>query len=90
MEFAFWLGMIASCLTTFSFLPQVIKTVKTNDTSGISLPMYIMLICGLVTWLMYGFLNQLVPIILCNGVTLLLASVILSYKLKEAVIVGRK
>ena len=83
MEFGFWLGMLASCLTTLSFLPQVIKTVKTNDTSGISLPMYIMLVTGLVMWLVYGFIYALIPIIFCNSVTLLLASIILVYKLKE-------
>ena len=90
MEFAFWLGIMASCLTTLSFLPQVVKTVKTNNTSGISLPMYLMLVCGLITWLMYGYLYQLIPIILCNSVTLLFASIILSYKLKEAISLRRK
>ena len=84
MEFGFWLGMIASCLTTLSFLPQVIKTVKTKDTKGISLPMYIMLVTGLIMWLLYGFIYMLIPIIFCNSVTLLLASIILFYKLKES------
>lgn len=30
------IGAIAAVLTTLAFLPQVIKTIKTKDTSGIS------------------------------------------------------
>lgn len=36
------IGYCAALLTTLSFLPQAIKTIKTKDTSGISLIMYSM------------------------------------------------
>lgn len=29
------LGLLAACCTTFSFLPQAIKTIREKDTSGI-------------------------------------------------------
>lgn len=34
------IGLVAGCLTTGSFIPQVIKILKTRDVSGISLVMY--------------------------------------------------
>lgn len=41
------IGAIAACLTTFSFVPQVVKVIKTKDTSGISLLMYLMSCLGI-------------------------------------------
>ena len=34
------IGTLAACLTTFSFIPQALKTFRTKDVSGISLSMY--------------------------------------------------
>jgi MtN3 and saliva related transmembrane protein len=31
------IGFIAACLTTFGFIPQVVKVVKSKDTESISL-----------------------------------------------------
>ena len=50
------IGAIAACLTTFSFVPQVIKVVKTKDTKSISLVMYLMSCTGIFLWMiaLYG------------------------------------
>jgi MtN3 and saliva related transmembrane protein len=32
-----WIGYIAATLTTLSFVPQAIKTIRSKDTRGISL-----------------------------------------------------
>lgn len=46
------IGSIAAILTTFAFLPQVVRVVKTKDTESIALGMYVMrllaLLCGLL------------------------------------------
>ena len=76
------LGLIAGCLTTASFIPQVIKIMKTRDTSGISLVMYIALILGLVLWFVYGFRTGQASIMIANGITLALALVILGMKVR--------
>lgn len=41
------IGTIAAILTTASFLPQAIKVIKTKDTKGISLIMYLMNVTGI-------------------------------------------
>jgi len=76
------LGLIAGCLTTASFIPQVIKIMKTRDASGISLVMYIALILGLALWFVYGFRNGQASIMIANGITLALALVILGMKVR--------
>ena len=76
------IGYFAAILTTLSFLPQAINTIKTKDTSGISLIMYSMFTIGVLGWLIYGFIKNDIPIFIANLVTLSLAGVILSLKIK--------
>lgn len=76
------IGYFAAILTTLSFLPQAIKTIKTKDTSGISLIMYSMFTLGVFGWLVYGFIKNDIPLIMANLVTLSLAGVILRLKIK--------
>lgn len=76
------IGLFAAFCTTVSFLPQAIKTIATKDTSGISLSMYSLFTIGTVMWFTYGIMSSSMPIYLANGITLILALIILVYKLK--------
>ena len=75
-------GYSAACLTTVAFLPQVIKTIRSRKTDEISLVMYILFCTGVLCWLIYGVLIADIPLIIANGITLLLALVILCLKIK--------
>lgn len=77
------IGNIAAALTTISFLPQAIKTIKTKDTGGLSFPMYFMFVVGVSLWLVYGMMNDQMPIIIGNLVTLVLAGIIFGFMLKD-------
>ncbi|MBD3777108.1 MAG: SemiSWEET transporter [Thiotrichales bacterium] len=77
------LGYIAGALTTFSFLPQAIKTLKTRDTQSISLLMYALFVTGVGFWLLYGWTIGDNTLIIANSVTLLFASPILLMKLQH-------
>jgi MtN3 and saliva related transmembrane protein len=77
-----WLGFAAAVLTTFSFIPQAIMTIRTRDTRGISRGMYSMFTVGVVLWLVYGISLGSWPMIFANVVTLALASTILALKLR--------
>lgn len=74
-------GYIAATLTTLSFAPQVWLTFRTRDVSGISLGMYSAFTAGVALWLAYGWMKGAWPIVVANGVTLLLAMAILGMKL---------
>lgn len=77
------LGYVAALLTTGSFLPQVLHTLKSRDTRSISLAMYLMFVSGTLLWLLYGWHIGSVPVIAANLITTLLASIILAMKLRQ-------
>jgi len=76
------IGLAAAVLTTGSFIPQVIQIFKTRDVSSISLVMYIAFTVGVFLWLLYGIMNAQISVILANGITFVLALMILSLKIK--------
>jgi len=76
------IGLIAAFLTTAAFVPQVVKVIKTKDTKGLSLLMYIMQVTGMFLWLVHGLSINDLPLILANAVTLCLSGIILFYKIR--------
>lgn len=76
------IGTIAAILTTFAFLPQVFRVVKTRDTGSIALGMYLMQVIGIALWLAHGLHIGDLPLILANSVSFILSFTILVYKLK--------
>lgn len=75
-----FIGSAAACLTTVSFIPQVLKTIKSRDTSGISLWMYALFVTGIFAWMVYGYLKEDLPVLFANLITLLLSGTVLSIK----------
>jgi MtN3 and saliva related transmembrane protein len=75
------IGYIAAILTTISFLPQALKTIKTRDTSGISLLMYAVFSTGVFLWFIYGVSILDFPILIANGITFIFSIIILTYKI---------
>ena len=77
------IGFAAAFCTTWAFLPQVVKTIRTRDTSAISLGMYIVFTLGLILCLIYGILKADIPIITANVITLILCSMVLILKMRH-------
>ncbi len=77
------IGLLAALCTTVSFIPQVIQILKTKETKGISLGMYIIFTTGITCWLIYGICLNDLPIIAANSITLVLAGTILIFKIKH-------
>ncbi len=76
------LGLVATCFTTSSFVPQVWRTWKTRDVSGISLPTYVIITIGLALWLVYGWLRGDLPLMVANAVMVVLTGAITVMKLR--------
>ena len=76
-------GYAAAILTTVSFVPQALKSWQTRDLSGVSLAMYSLFTLGVALWLVYGVMLGSWPIIVANAITLALAGVVLTLKLKK-------
>ena len=77
-----WLGYMAATLTTAAFIPQVIKSVRTQSVNDLSLAMLIAFNIGVVCWLVYGFLIAAIPLIGANAATLVCSLILLGLKLK--------
>lgn len=81
MSFITIMGFAAAVLTTSSFVPQAIKTIRTKDTRSISFFMYLLFSAGTLLWLLFGIFSDNLPIIIANAITLIFAVIILSYKI---------
>lgn len=82
MDFVMIIGLLAGALTTVSLFPQVIKIYKTHSTKDLSVGMFLFFTLGVILWLIYGILENEMPIIVANGVTLVLSVMILASKIR--------
>lgn len=82
-EWTTLIGLIAAICTTSSFLPQVIKILRSKRTKDVSLLMYAILTTGLFLWLVYGFILKDFPLILANSISLTLSLCVLLLKIKH-------
>jgi MtN3 and saliva related transmembrane protein len=76
------MGYVAGTCTTLAFLPQVFRTWRTRSTDDISLGMFSLMVFGIALWLLYGIAVGDWPLILADGVSLILAATILALKLR--------
>jgi MtN3 and saliva related transmembrane protein len=76
------IGFVAAFLTTAAFLPQVYKTWKTKDVTGLSLPMLSMFFVGILAWLVYGLLKDSPSLIFANSITLVSSFILVYFKIK--------
>lgn len=77
-----YIGYAAGVLTTLAFFPQAIKVFRSRRTRDISLLWAVLMTVGVFLWLCYGYVNQSLPMIIANGITLLLLLMILVFKLR--------
>ena len=76
------LGLVAAVLTTYAFVPQVLKVWKTKEVKDLSLSMYLIFLLGIVLWFSYGYLKDSFSIMLANMVTGFLVMSLIYFKLK--------
>lgn len=76
------LGMTAGCISSITFLPQVIKTWKTKSAADISLLMFTFATISVIMWLVYGIILQNIPIIFTNSMVLFFSLIMLYFKFR--------
>ena len=74
-------GYFAAILTTLAFLPQLIKTLKTQKAEDVSLITLIMFLTGVLSWIIYGYKISSTPILIANIITFILNLLILIFKI---------
>jgi MtN3 and saliva related transmembrane protein len=74
------MGYLAAFCTTAAFIPQVLLVWRQRSASGISTGMYLSFCFGVSLWLCYGLIIGAWPLVINNGITLVLASSVLVMK----------
>lgn len=74
-------GYAAGLLTSFAYVPQVVRLWRTRSVADISLPTFCLLTVGIGLWLLYGLGTGAGPIIFANAIGMTLTLVIVAMKL---------
>jgi MtN3 and saliva related transmembrane protein len=78
-----YLGYAAGILTTFAFLPQAFRMIRTRQARDVSMTWAASMTGGIFLWLCYGILKRSIPLIWPNSITLFLMLIILSVKIRD-------
>ena len=78
-----WIGGAGAVLTTICWLPQVVRVVRSKDTSAISLATNLIFAAGVALWLIYGIVLGNWPLIAANAISMMLTLVIIAMKLRH-------
>lgn len=66
------IGVLAGVFTTIAVLPQIWKALKTKKVRDVSPFMFIILLMGVLLWTVYGIMKKDWPIIITNGISVIL------------------
>ncbi|MDD5465413.1 MAG: SemiSWEET transporter [Candidatus Omnitrophica bacterium] len=88
----FWtlIGAIAATLTTFSFIPQIARSIRMRSVKDVSPVMLFQLSAGVLLWIIYGISRKDPIIILANAVTLVSLSILIFLYFKYGLPAGRQ
>jgi MtN3 and saliva related transmembrane protein len=80
------LGLFAGTCTTLSFLPQVIRTLRTRHAGDLSAAWLLIFGVGTVAWVVYGVLRSDLAVTVANAITtvLVLSLVVAKFTMRPA------
>lgn len=81
MDWTEVVGLIASALSSLTFMPQVYKAWKTKSVGDLSFTMIFIVFFSTIIWLVYGIGRNLLPVIICNGIICILSMVLIYFKM---------
>ncbi len=85
VAYAKYVGIVAGILTSISMLPQLIKMIKEKEVDDVSIPMLLVLFSGILLWVVYGYLQKDMPVLITNSFSVLvnLVTIIIRFKYKN-------
>jgi len=82
MDIELIIGFVGAVLSSVSFLPQVIKIIKTKSADDLSMPTILLLAGNAAAWLTYGILKDALPLSITNAIMLSMLLLIVFFKIK--------
>ena len=76
------IGLTAATLTMFSFIPQIVKVIKTRSAKDVSLINLVQTTVGVFLWFIYGMAKNDLIIILANAVSFITLIILLTFYYK--------
>jgi uncharacterized protein with PQ loop repeat len=76
-------GYIGSCMIGIMFIPQVLKTIKTNKTDDLSIIFLLMNTIAVLIMIPYSIHFNLIPIMIANSSVGICNSILLYYAMKN-------
>ena len=83
------IGASAATLTMFSFIPQIVRSLRTRSVKDVSPVTLFQLSAGVFLWIIYGFARKDPVIITANIVTFITLAVLISLYFKYGLPAGR-
>jgi MtN3 and saliva related transmembrane protein len=77
-------GLLAGILSTWSFVPQILKIWREGDTEAISVRMFAIRSFGSTLWAIYGYGVGSLPVLIFSALNLVLSTAILVLKLRAS------
>ena len=74
------IGVAAAVFSVGSFVPQIVKMIRTKDVSGVSLRTYAFTVTCFTLWVIYGLRSAAWPIAVSNACALMLSGAVLLLK----------
>lgn len=69
MEMWFLVGIVAALLTTFGFVPQILKMYRTRSVEDVSIATFVQFLAGVGLWAFYGMAIRDPIVMVANIVT---------------------
>jgi MtN3 and saliva related transmembrane protein len=79
------IGYIAAVVGTCIMIPQIVKFIRTKRADDVSMGMAVLYFFNCALWLIYGCLIVAPPVILANGIGLLISIVQIFLKRRYSV-----
>ena len=76
------IGYAAAVVGTCIMLPQIVKSYRSKKTGDLSMAMIVIYIFNCSLWLIYGLFLSAAPVILANGIGLVIVIFLFILKLK--------
>lgn len=76
------IGAVAAVITTFAWLPQILKILRERQARDISLATTAALAFGVFLWVVYGLAIGSMPVIAANTVSFLFIAAIVGLKMR--------
>lgn len=76
-------GYVGTFLSSITFIPQVIQVYKSQSAKDLSMHMMLIVFASTFVWMIYGVGNNAWPVIICNGIIMLLSAWLIWFKWKS-------